>query len=335
MKIAIVAVDGVADSGLGLVLDVFTAANLLRERVDPSIEPFETSVRSTRASVRTYYGSLAETEPLADVLDDPPDHLVVPGLGLTTAEAVVDAVTGTDAVPALRKLHDHGVPTSAACSGTFLLAEAGILDDRAATTSWWLGPTFRARYPAVGLQESEALVVAGDVITAGAALAHLDLALALVRRVSPGLAEAVSDYLAVGDRPRQGDVVRPSLLAPTAPVLAAFDRTVRERISESLDLGEVATDLGVSRRTLQRLTSTTLGMTPIRYVQHVRLERAVDLLRTTDESVTAIARAVGYQDATTLATLVRRRRGTTPEQIRLRRLATASTWEADEDHPER
>lgn len=328
MRIVIVAVDGVADSGLGLVLDVFTAANLLRGRVDPHLAAFEVSVRSTRAQVRTFYGAAFTTEPLAAVLDDPPDHLVVPGLGVTTAEAVLDVVTGTDTVPALRTLHDHGVPTSAACSGTFLIAEAGVLDGRAATTSWWLGPAFRARYPAVTLDESEALVVAGDVVTAGAALAHLDLALSLVRRVSPGLAEAVGDYLAVGDRPRQGDVVRPSLLAPTDPVLAAFDRAVRDRIGESLDLGEVASELGVSRRTLQRLTSTTLGMTPIRYVQHVRLERAVDLLRTTDESVAAIARAVGYQDATTLATLIRRRRGTTPEQIRARRLATASAWES-------
>jgi transcriptional regulator GlxA family with amidase domain len=327
MRIVLLVVDGVADSGLGLVRDVFTAANLLAERVDTHLSHVEVSVRSTQPGVRTGYGLAVETLPLADVLDDPPDHVVVPGFGVVTADAVVDAVTTTDAVPAVRKLHERGVAVSAACSGTFLLAEAGLLDDRAATTSWWLGPVFRQRYPSVALDESEALVVADSVTTAGAALAHLDLALALVRRVSPGLAEAVGDYLAVGDRPRQSDLLRPSLLPTTDPVLVAFDRAVRDRIEGPIEIGRLAAEAGVSGRTLQRLCSSTLGITPVRYVQQVRLERAVDLLRTTDLSIAAIARAVGYQDATTLGTLIRRRRGTTPEEIRRRRVAAASTWE--------
>lgn len=329
MRIVVLALDGVADSGLGLVLDVFTTANLLSDRIDPSIPPFDTSVRATRAQVRTGYGLTVEAALLEGLLDDPPDHLVVPGFGVLSADDVIEAVTSTDAVAMVRKLHDRGVRTSAACSGTFLLAEAGLLDARAATTSWWLGPVFRQRYPAVALDESEALVVADTVTTAGAALAHLDLALALVRRVSPQLAEAVSDYLAVGDRPRQSESLRAGLLPITDPVLVAFDRAVRERLDEPLEIGVLAVELGVSKRTLQRLSSGALGMTPVRYVQQIRLERAVDLLRSTDLSVAAIARAVGYQDATTLSTLIRRRRGTTPEQVRRRRVATASTWRGD------
>lgn len=136
--------------------------------------------------------------------------------------------------------------------------------------------------------------------------------------MSPALAEAVSDYLAVGDRPRQGEFVRPGLLAPGDSVLAGFDRVVRERIGEPLDLAEVAGGLGVSMRTLQRLTAATLGTTPIGYAQHLRLERAVDLLRTTDQSTAAVARAAGYRDATTRATLLRKRRG--PRRTRCARV---------------
>ncbi|GAA5141735.1 hypothetical protein GCM10023340_03930 [Nocardioides marinquilinus] len=326
MRVVILVVDGVADSGLGLVRDVFVAANLLRDRIDPHIAPFEVSVRASRPEVRSAYGLAIDADPLAEVLDDPPDHLVVPGFGVVSADDVVEVVTTMGDLPDVRTLHGRGVATSAACSGTFVLAEAGILDRRAATTSWWLGPVFRQRYPDVDLDESAALVVDETVTTAGAALAHLDLALAAVRRVSPSLTEAVGDYLAVGDRPRQAELVRPSLLPATDPVLVAFDQAVRDRIADPLDIGRLAADLGVSKRTLQRLTAASFGMPPVRYVQQVRLERAVDLLRSTDLSVADVARAVGYQDATTLATLIRRRRGTTPEQIRRRRLAIASSW---------
>lgn len=117
-------------------------------------------MRSTQPQVRTYYGLSLQAEPLADALADPPEHLVVPGLGLLTEDAVLAAVTGLEAVPVVRKLHEQGLPLSAACSGTFVLAEAGVLDGRTATTSWWLGPAFRRRYAAVTLQESEGLVVA-------------------------------------------------------------------------------------------------------------------------------------------------------------------------------
>ncbi|NHA70320.1 helix-turn-helix domain-containing protein [Phycicoccus sp. CMS6Z-2] len=318
-----VLVDGVADSGLGLLLDVLTAANLLRDRVDGHIDPFEVSLRATTPRVRTGYGLGAAAEPLEACLEDPPDQLLVPGLGLVGAEEVVGAVRDSAAVSVVRELHERGTAVSAACSGTFVLAEGGVLDGRAATTSWWLGPTFRRRYPGVDLDETRSLVIADTVTTAGAALAHLDLALSLVRRVSPWLSEAVGDYLAVGDRPQQAALVRPSLLPETDPTLAAFDRAVREQLARPLDIGAIAVGLGVSQRTLQRLTATVLGTTPVRYVQQVRLERAVDLLRTTDLSTAAVARAVGYRDATSLITLLRRRHGATPEEIRRRR-ATSS-----------
>ena len=318
MRIAVLVVNGVTDSGLGLLRDVFAAADLLAGRIDEHIEAFEVTLLATHPQVRTGYGLTAVAEPLAGVGDNPPDHLLVPSLGLLDADDLVRSAADSDTLEDLRTAHEHGVAVGAACSGTLLLAEAGLLVGRAATTSWWLGPTFRARYPDVLLDESQALVVSDTVTTAGAALAHLDLALSLVRRVSPWLADAVSDYLAVGDRPQQGDLARPTLLATSDPILVAFDRAVRDQLAGPIDIARLAPNLGVSQRTLQRLTATVLGMTPVHYVQQVRLERAVDLLRTTNLSLTTVAHAVGYGDGTTLGTLLRRRRGTTPEQVRRR-----------------
>ena len=98
----------------------------------------------------------------------------------------------------LRKWSGRGVLTATACVGTFVLAEAALLDGEEATTTWWLAPLFRQRYPRVREDESRIIVQSNAVVTAGAALSHLDLALALIRRVSPELANLVARYLVDG-----------------------------------------------------------------------------------------------------------------------------------------
>jgi transcriptional regulator GlxA family with amidase domain len=84
-----------------------------------------------------------------------------------------------------------------------VLAESGLLNQHQATTTWWLAPTFRERYPQVLLDESDMVVKSGNVVTAGAALGHMDLALWLIRSVSPELASLTAKYLIVDERPSQ------------------------------------------------------------------------------------------------------------------------------------
>src|SRR5215510_8776439 len=106
-----------------------------------------------------------------------------------------------DAGALLRKWADRGSLVAAACIGTFIMAESGLLDGHHATTTWWLAPLFRKRYPAIVLEESNMLVKSGRFVTAGAALSHMDLALWLVRSVSPELAALTAKYLIVDSRP--------------------------------------------------------------------------------------------------------------------------------------
>ncbi len=191
-----------------------------------------------------------------------------------------------------------------------------MLDGLPATTSWWLAPAFRQRYPRVALDESHMLVHAPGVTTAGAAMAHLDLALALVRESSPALADLVASYLVVDSRPTQASYAIPSHLARTDPMVGAFERWVREHLDQPLRISEAARALGVSERTLQRTLDRVLGISPLRFAQGVRLEQAAHLLRTTDLSTDMVARRVGYENATTLSTLLRERLATTPGRLR-------------------
>jgi transcriptional regulator GlxA family with amidase domain len=102
-----------------------------------------------------------------------------------------------DATAALRQWADDGATMTAACVGTFVMAESGLLDGQHATTTWWLAPMFRKRYPNVQLDESNMIVKSGRFVTAGAALSHIDLALCLIREISPQLASLTAKYLIV------------------------------------------------------------------------------------------------------------------------------------------
>lgn len=316
MRVAILAVDGIVDSGYGLVLDVLDAANILAPQLGRSGPPFTTASYGLSPVVRTARGLELRPQPWESLADEVPDVLVTSSLGLLESEALVAQVRRHRILPELGRLHDEGVRLAGACSGIFFLAEAGVLDGHGATTRWWLGPAFRARYPRVDLDESQALVVDDRVMTAGAAFARIDLAMSLVRRVSPALADRVAHYLAVGDRPTQAAVALPSVLAGADPVLASFDRFVRDNLAGTIAIADAARAIGVGERTLQRATAGTLGMSPVRYVQQVRLDHAVVLLRTTEQSAARIAAAVGYRDPATLRTLLRRQRGATITSLR-------------------
>lgn len=308
MRVAVLAIDGMLDTGLSTVFDILGAANVLSPQEGLPSSPFAVHAVGLDREVRTALGLRLDTAPWEGLLDDPPDVVVMPAVGLRPPQEVVDAVRSHAALPTIGSLAGSGIGLASACSGAFFLAEAGVLDGRAATTSWWLGNAFRSRYPTVDLDTAQSLVVADAVTTAGAAFAHIDLALSFVSRVSPALAELTARYLVVGDRPSQASVALPSVLAASDPVLRAFERYIRKHLADPFRIADGAAALGVSERTLQRSTTATIGMSPVRFVQEVRLDHAVHLFRTTDRSSAAIAAAVGYSSEDALRALLRRRR---------------------------
>ncbi|WP_136245633.1 GlxA family transcriptional regulator [Mycobacterium intracellulare] len=305
MRVAVVAVDGVFDSGLSVVLDMLTTANSMRENLWAAPSAFEVTIVGLTAQARTGQGLQVETVPLAAVTA-PPELVVIPALSAKSKEQIAAAVTEHPLLGWLRDTHAAGVGVAAACTSTFLLAESGILDGGTATTSWWLGPAFRQRYPAVRLDDASTLVVDGTITTAGAAFAHIDLAVSIVRRHSPALSDLASRFLMAGERQSQFTYAMPSVLADSDPLIAAFERWVRNHLNEPVRVSGVAHRLGVSERTLQRATMRVLGMSPLKFVQQVRLDQATLLLQTSKRSATSIAAAVGYQNVGSLRRLARR-----------------------------
>ncbi|MEX2980576.1 GlxA family transcriptional regulator [Streptomyces sp. C36] len=321
MRISVLVMDRVLDSGLSAVLDVLRTANELRGELPQPPPPWRVSCVGESGPVRTAAGHLVEAIAPGEAAG--PDVVVVPGVGYTRAEPLAAWVGSAERRPALdavRQAHTDGVPLAAACTGTYLLAESGVLEGLPATTSWWLGPHFRRRYPGVVLDETRLLTHAPGITTAGAAMAHLDLALGLVREASPVLADLTARYLLIDSRTGQAAYAVPGHLARADPTVGAFERWVREHLEQPLRIAEAARALGTGERTLQRAVDRVLGVSPLRFAQRVRLEQAVHLLRTTTLPTDAVARRVGYENATTLTTLLRERLDTTPGRVRRRPL---------------
>lgn len=324
MEVIVVASDGVADLGLAAILEAFNTANGIRAGLEHPPEAWRVRTVSMGHSVRSGHGHLVPTTPLADVTGRV-DVAIVPAAAIVDADALVEAVT-SPANHAVRDwliaVRDAGTDLAAACTGTFFLAEAGVLDGVAATTSWWLGPTMRRRYPLVEVDESRTLCRADGITTAGATLMHFDLALSLIASQSPAVAETVSRYLVVGDRSTQLASAIPEVMARGDSLVAALERWVRPHLADSFGIADAATELGVTVRTLQRAVQAEIGMTPRDFVDEIRLERATHLLQTTTLTVDAVAGRVGYLNAGTLRALYRRRRGRSIADVR----GTVPAW---------
>jgi transcriptional regulator GlxA family with amidase domain len=319
MQIHILALDGVFDTGLATVADTFGTANeLLRMQPDAALH-FDVTLVGMQKKVRTALGLQVPVVPAKET--GSPDWVVVPAIGSKMPAPLQDALkrpeTG-NAGKALRQWAAEGAGMAAACIGTFVLAESGLLNGHAATTTWWLAPLFRQRYPAVKLDESRMVVRSANLITAGATLGHIDMALTIIRQQSPELASLTSRYMVMDARPSQSSYVIADHLAHTDPLAEAFEQWARKRLDIGFSLDHAADALATSKRTLARRMHKALGKTPLSYFQDLRVERAVHLLKTTSNSIEQIAAAVGYADGVTLRTLLRRRLGLGVRELRER-----------------
>jgi transcriptional regulator GlxA family with amidase domain len=315
MRVAVLVLDGVFDTGLSTLTDTLEIANTLAA---PARPPFKASRIGLRRRVTTGQGLVV---PVDDLPRRAPDLVVVPALSAMTAsglDAMLRRPDVKDATDLLASWASRGTVIAGACTATFVLGGAGVLDNRPATTSWWLAAAFRERFPKVKLDASQMLVQAGSVTTAGAALGHLDLALWIVRRTSPSLARLAGRHLAFDHRPSQSAYSFPHHVAHTDDVVERFESWAKRNLA-SFSLAVAARTVGASQRTLERRVRHVLGKSPLSFVQDLRVADALHQLETTERSIDEIAMRVGYQSGVSLRLLLRKRTGMGVRELRARR----------------
>jgi len=316
--------DGIADGPVALGLEIGRAAAQLVHtgRVPHANVPREMRLVSVDgAPVRTSAGRLLEVDGALELRSrGRGDVLLLPGIGMATPHAIEAALGRADVVRGiglLRRARKRGVVVGASCSSTFVLAAAGILDGREATTTWWLAPTFARRFPRVSLRSDRMVVASRGVLTAGAAFAHADLVLAvLARSVSPSLAHLVAKYLVLDERASQARYMVLDHVRTSDPVVQAAERFVTKNLERQITLAEMAHATATSPRTLARRLEAALGTTPIRFAQRIRIAAAVHLLETTRLSVAEVASRVGYADPAAFRRILRRETGEPPSALR-------------------
>lgn len=309
MRVAILALEGLFDTGINLMLDAFAVANSFAIR-QLGAAPIDVTVVGVRKRVRSGRGWAIPVEAIK--ADLKLDWVIVPALRASTPELLIPALSRSDVRDATAQLirwHEAGAKIAASCIGTFLVAETGLLDHRQATTTWWLAPLLRQRHPTILVDESRMLIPSDIGVTAGAAMGHLDLALWLIRQGSPELAALVSRYLLADIRSLQAPYIIPNHLAQADPLIERFERWARDHLKAGFSLQDAASALTTSPRTLQRRCQAVLGKSPLDYFQDLRVERARSLVQGSALDIEAIAAEVGYADGATLRTLLRERLG--------------------------
>ncbi|SEL44862.1 GlxA family transcriptional regulator [Nitrosovibrio tenuis] len=319
MRIHVLALDGAFDTGLATILDTLSIANDLAASAGAASTSFEITVTGVRRNVRTSHRLSVPAVPVGRC--GRPDVVLIPALGAKTPETLQPALERPDIADAgayLREWAEDGVLIGAACTGTFVLAGTLLLNGQSATTSWWLAPLFRKHYPGVNLEDSRMVVSSSGFVTAGAALAHVDLALWLIRRGSPTLAALTARFLSIEPRSSQAVFAISDHLMHSDPLVERFERWARHNLAKGFSLADAARATGTSERTLSRRLRAVLDKTPLSYFQDLRVERAVHLLRTSTDSIDLIASQVGYADGATLRVLLRRKVGRAASELRTR-----------------
>ncbi|MFJ3788518.1 GlxA family transcriptional regulator [Kitasatospora sp. NPDC090091] len=298
--------------GVPDLLAMATHVAAARGAVQPA---YETSVVSPRRRVVASGGSALDVAAVRPV-----DVLIVPGFELSPTLDLDATLAGLrPEVASIRSQAASGTAVVSICVGAFLVAEAGLLDGREATTSWLFADRFARRYADVRLRRESLVVTDRGVTTTAAFSAMYDFALQFVREHDgPHVARSTARIALVDDaRSTQTPYVDPALI-PT--VGREFSLGVKRWLDQNLgaryDLPALAREFHVSTRTLLRRFAAEAGETPLAYLQTARVRRARHLLETTDRTVASIAADVGYRDPGTFSGIFARRAGRRPTEYR-------------------
>ncbi|MFJ5802724.1 GlxA family transcriptional regulator [Streptomyces decoyicus] len=227
------------------------------------------------------------------------------------------------ALDALRRAHEEGARIVGLCTGAFVLAAAGLLDGRPATTHWMYAPTLAKRYPSVHVDPRELFVDDGDVLTSAGTAAGIDLCLHIVRTDhGADAANALARRLVVPPRRTASDMGHQRYLDRSLPEeigadpLAEVVAWALEHLHEQFDVETLAARAYMSRRTFDRRFRSLTGSAPLQWLITQRVLQAQRLLETSDYSVDEVAGRCGFRSPVALRGHFRRQLGASPAAYR-------------------
>jgi transcriptional regulator GlxA family with amidase domain len=245
------------------------------------------------------------------------DVVLVPSL---EPDVIAHLEQNREAVAWVRRMHAGGADVASACTGAFLLGEAGLLDGRAATTHWAFQDLLRDRYPRVRVCPEAIVVDEGRVCTAAGGTSFLNLALYLIERwLGADVARAASKVflLDVNKSPQTAYAILACPKTHADPEILRVQGLIESDLAGAA-VGELSAKVAMSRRTFVRRFSRATGSSPREYLQRARVEAAKRALEATRRSVVSIAAGIGYTDPVAFRKVFARLTGLTPADYRRR-----------------
>lgn len=300
-KVAILAFHGVVPFDLTTPIEVFG-----RTRLGAGQRAYQVMVCGHSRVIRTEHFDMQVKWDLNDLIGA--DTVIVPGVHDVT-EPVPKVL-----LDALRAASEAGARIASICSGTFILAAAGLLEGLQATTHWLGAPALAAQYPAITVDPNVLFIDNGQVLTSAGASAGLDLCLHMIRRDHGAVVAADAARLAVMPLERAGGQAQFIIHEPpeSTGILHHLQQWIEQNLDQPLTLEQMAAKASISTRTLSRRFREQLGVTPLQWLLHARVRRAQCILESTDMSVEQVAQRSGFGSPTSLREHFRRVVGTSP-----------------------
>ncbi len=302
---------------VGGALDIFYAVNERLARAGTADSGYDVEVVSPVPTVREWPGLRLVSDRSYRAVRGPIDTLIV--TGIRTPD---DVRKDPELIRWLARMAPRTRRVVGLCTGTFLLAEAGLLDSRSATTHWAFCDELARRYPAIRVQPDPIYVRDGSMYTSAGATAGLDCVLALVeedlgRRMALTVAQWMVVFLKRPGGQAQFSVQLSTQLAEREP-LRELQAWVLEHPGADFSIETLARRVHMSPRNFFRVFVREVGMTPGRFVERVRVEAARRLLEESSRGVPDVAAACGFGSPETMRIAFRRTLGVSPKGYRSR-----------------
>jgi transcriptional regulator GlxA family with amidase domain len=317
-RMTFLAAEGCLFSGISGLIDAFSIANLWyralnKERSDSL---FETQIVTVKGEMVRAHGGIRVHPDGASEDVNQTDLILIPAF-LPVDESLTQKAGEISEWMIDR--YRRRTKIAAMCTGTFMLAETGLLDGKIATTNWQFARRFRRRYPKVHLRMDRILTEEAGLICTGAATSMYNLGLHLIRSFgSEELASVCSKALLV-DPNRESQAPYSIFNARKdhgdASILEAQE-WMQEHYADSITIDAIAKEAGISPRHFKRRFRKATGESPLVYLQNLRMETAKRRLETTLDNITEITFQIGYEDSSTFRRLFKRHTGISPREYR-------------------
>ncbi|WP_339806678.1 helix-turn-helix domain-containing protein [uncultured Marinobacter sp.] len=318
-SVVILAFDGSVEMSITMIRDMFCAAGMVVSKQNLEQESFDgidVKVASQDGGeVRTFSGAVLSPDASIEDIDHS-GLVIVSGIWADMAPFLAKYES---TVAWLRRQYQQGATIACMHSGAFLLAEAGLLNEKAATVYWRMVDQFKSRYPQVVLQPEKKITATGRLYCSAGVASGVELATYLMEKIwGVAIAQKISQSFLM-DIPRENPFFKLAFddqkRHADKQVLAA-QQWLESNFSSDFLLEEVADKVGLSLRSFMRRFKRETGDTPVHYLQRIRIETAKELLRSSSLSIDEISFRVGYEDVSFFCRIFKRNTKMTTSEFR-------------------